>query len=76
MVGRAEFLTFLLFILDYFPKRHCVPTRTFLGLPDRSPFQSVSESFRSFNDRFRSFKTFLRRSTGIRIINISGKKRT
>ena len=45
-------------------------------VPDRSPFLSVPESFRSFYERFRSFVNFLRRSTGIRIININDKKRS
>jgi hypothetical protein len=43
-------------------------------LPDRSPFMTVPERFRSFYERFRLFVTYLRRSTGIRIININGKK--
>jgi hypothetical protein len=41
-------------------------------VPDR--FQSFYERFRSFYERFRSFVTYFRRSTGIRIMNINGKK--
>jgi hypothetical protein len=38
------------------------------------PF-TVPERFMSVYERFRSFFTFLRRSTGIRIINLNAKKR-
>jgi hypothetical protein len=61
----------------FVPKRYCIPTRTFLGVSDR--FMAVSEPFRSFYDRFRSFVTFLRQSTGIRIMikktSINAKER-
>jgi hypothetical protein len=35
---------------------------------------TVPERFRSFYERFQSCVTFLRRTTGIRIININDKK--
>ena len=46
-----------------------------LDVPDRSSFLTVltvPDRFRSFYERFRSFVTYLRRSTGYRIINING----
>jgi hypothetical protein len=49
--------------------------RNFFNVSDRGLVQCVSERFRSFYERFRSYVNCLRRSPGIRIININGKKR-
>jgi hypothetical protein len=45
-------------------------------VPDRSPSLTVPERIRSFYERFRSFVTYIRRSTGILIRNINGKKKS
>ncbi len=51
---------FLLFV----PRRYCVPTRTFLGVPNRSPFlivcMTVSERSMSVFDSFMSVFDSLR----------------
>jgi hypothetical protein len=40
---------------QFVPKSYCVPTRTFLGVPDRSSFLTVPERFMSVSERFRPF---------------------